>query len=166
MAHEAGHQLFCHLTGTRVIRVCYFRFGIPPGYVAHEMPDSIWKHILIASGPLFLNTGLGLLAGIAAYQVWIPTAHPLTTTVVLLWLGIAIGMHAFPSIDDANNVMTSIWSRGVGWITRIVATPIASLLYVGAIGSFVWLDVLYGIAVGWALPRYYLNVWHYLIARL
>jgi hypothetical protein len=31
--HELGHQLFCKFTGVRVIKVRYFRFGNPAGYV-------------------------------------------------------------------------------------------------------------------------------------
>src|ERR1039458_3184559 len=66
VVHEFAHALFCQMTGTRILKVCFFRFGNPAGYVLHERPASTWHHILIGIGPLFVNTLLGLGIGVVA----------------------------------------------------------------------------------------------------
>lgn len=152
IAHELGHQVACWMTGTRVQKVCYFRFGLPPGYVIHDRPSSVWRHLLIAAGPFFLNTALGLALGWAARQGFAWIRNPFWTRAVLTWLAVAIAMHAFPSLPDANNVMEDIWRKGVRWYTRLLATPLGALLYLGAFASWVWLDVAWGAAVGWWAP--------------
>jgi hypothetical protein len=37
--------------------------------------------------------------------------------------------------------------------TRLIATPIVGLIGLGALGSFFWLDLFYGVAVAMLLPR-------------
>ncbi len=152
IVHELGHQMACWITGTRVLKVCYFRFGLPPGYVIHERPATVWRHLLVGSGPFLLNTSLGLAWGWMARQGFDWIRDPFWTRAVLTWLAVAIAMHAFPSLPDANNVMSDIWSKGVRWYTRLLATPLGALLYLGAFGSWIWLDVAWGVAVGWWLP--------------
>lgn len=152
ITHELGHQVACWVTGTRVRKVCYFRFGLPPGYVIHDHPATVWRHLLVGAGPFLLNTTLGLGLGWAARQGFAWIRDPFWTRTVLTWLAISIAMHAFPSLTDANNVMTDIWRKGVGWFTRLLATPLAALLYVGAFGSWIWLDVAWGVTVGWWGP--------------
>ncbi len=157
LVHELGHQVFCWLTGTRVEKVCYFRFSLPPGYVVHELPDHVFKHVLISGGPMLVNTGLALLAGVAAQRGWVTGLEPWLAKALLLWLGVAIGMHAFPSLDDANNVMDHIWQKGTGWFTRLLAMPPGILLYLGAFARWVWLDVAWGfLVVVWG-PRFFMR---------
>src|SRR5579862_7910264 len=93
IVHEFAHLLFCKLTGTPVLKVCYFRIGNPAGYVIHGQPPSVWKHILIGIGPFFVNTLIGLVMGIAAMPMHIDTDHldnlsPLGA--ILLWLAVSI----------------------------------------------------------------------------
>jgi hypothetical protein len=153
MAHELGHQVMCWLTGTRVLKVRYFRIGVPPGYVLHEMPASVWRHLLIAAGPCLVNSvgafGLGLLA--LQGHAWV--RDPATTKVLLTWLALAVGLHAFPSLEDANAVMSGLWEARQGWITRLLATPFAALLYVLAFARWAWLDLAFAVALAWWLPR-------------
>ena len=71
---------------------------------------------------------------------------------LLIWLGVSITMHAFPSTGDVASIWAADRSRGTGLATRVIATPIVGLIYLGALGSFFWLDLFYGIAVAAALP--------------
>ncbi|MEP6671974.1 MAG: metalloprotease family protein [Chthoniobacter sp.] len=66
IVHELAHVMFCKLTGTAIHKVCYFRIGNPSGYVIHDRPTSVWKHILIGVGPFFLNTFIGVACGLVA----------------------------------------------------------------------------------------------------
>ena len=150
--HEVGHQIFCHLTGTRVIRVRYFRFGIPPGYVLHERPRSVFRHVLIGLGPLFLNSALAFGLGWMVLQGLILGTNLWTQKVLPLWLGIAIGMHAFPSYGDAESILDAVWTRGAGILAKLLGTPIALLMFLGAFLANLGLDLIYGLGVGVGLP--------------
>ena len=149
IAHEFAHKLFCQLTGTNVIKVCYFRFGNPAGYVVHEQPASIWKHILIGFGPFFVNTLFGITIGLAAYIF----KGEATANYLLAWLGVSIGMHSFPSSGDAKSIWSAVWQKGSPITARIVGTPLVGCILLGALGSFFWLDAIYGVAVSLVLPR-------------
>jgi hypothetical protein len=62
-------------------------------------------------------------------------------------------MHSFPSTGDANSIWRRIWSRGSPMLSRIVGTPLVAIIYLGALGSFFWLDLAYGIGISWVLPQ-------------
>lgn len=152
--HELGHQLFCHLTGTRVIRVRYLRFGIPPGYVQHEQPRSAPRHILIGLGPLFFNSGLGFGLGWLALSGHLPGDGAWTEKWLPLWLAVAFASQAFPSYGDAESILDGLWRRGSGFWAKLFGTPVALLMFLGAFLANLGLDLLYGLVVGWLLPDF------------
>lgn len=154
VVHELGHQVFCHLTGTRVLKVCYFRFGIPAGYVMHERPRSAWRHMSIALGPFFVNSSASLMLGWVAVSGRFPGATIWTAKILPLWLAVAIAMHAFPSFGDAESFLDAVWVRGAGFLAKLFGTPVALAMYLGAFLSRHGLDLLYGLALGWILPWY------------
>ncbi len=155
--HELGHQVFCHLTGTRVLRVRYFRFGIPPGYVLHERPAGAWRHLLIVLGPFFVNTAVGLGLGALAWAGRFPGASVWTAKVLPIWLAVAIAMHAFPSFGDAQAFLDGLWGRGAGLLAKVLGTPVALLLFLGAFLSDRGLDLLFGLGAGCLLPWWLLR---------
>lgn len=154
IVHELGHVIFCRLFGVPVAEVCLFRFGNPAGYVLHAEPENAVQHLFIAFGPFFANTVLGALA---AAPVTIPLRdfHSLQPWQYgLLWLGISIAMHAFPSTGDAASLWQGIW-RGRGCcLARLIAVPFVGVIYLGALAKMVWLDVIYGIGVAVVLPKF------------
>lgn len=158
IVHELGHQIFCHLTGTRVLKVCYFRFGIPAGYVMHERPRSVWRHMLIALGPFFVNTAVSLGLGLAALGGRIPGASPWITKALPLWLAVAIAMHAFPSFGDAESFLDAVWRRGAGIFAKLLGTPVALLMFLGAFLGNHGLDLIFGLGIGLAAPWYLLRL--------
>jgi hypothetical protein len=42
---------------------------------------------------------------------------------------------------------------GVPLGVKMAAYPIVGLIYLGAIGSFIWLDAFYGVGLALALPK-------------
>ncbi|NLL73671.1 MAG: DUF3267 domain-containing protein [Clostridiales bacterium] len=155
IVHELAHQIFCYLCGVRVIEVKYFQIDDPCGYVIHEQTEDPGKVFMIAMGPFVINTLLGILVilpasigffafgGIANILDW-----------VTLWAGFSILMHAFPSTGDAKNMVEHILKNtNVGIITKVLVAPFIILVYIGALGSVVWLDALYAAAVAMMLPN-------------
>jgi len=159
IVHELAHQLFCRLCNIAVIEVCYFRLGNPAGYVRHEIPKKASQNILIGIGPFFVNTIVGALITTPA-AIQIIKFHDYSNPLYLLlaWLGISIAMHSFPSTGDAKSIWSSIWSRETGVLAKIIGTPIVGLIYICAIGSVVWLDLIYGAAVAMFLPNVLISI--------
>jgi len=152
IVHEFAHLVFCQLTGTRVIKVCFFRFGNPAGYVIHERPASTWRHILIGVGPLFVNTFLGLAAGLFAAPLG-GSADSRGAYMATLWIAVSVAMHSFPSTGDARAIWGAVWRRDAPFLARLLGAPIVGLIYLGALGSLFWLDLAYGVAVAVGIPR-------------
>lgn len=151
MVHELAHELFCHWTGTRVLRVCYFRFGNPAGFVIHQRPTSIWKSILIGVGPLFVNTAAGL--GIALLAIALQRSlHSQPWRFAALWLAVSVAMHSFPSTGDARTIWSALWAKGTPLAARLLGTPLVGLIYLGALASIFWLDLVYGMGVAIGIP--------------
>jgi hypothetical protein len=152
VVHELAHQLFCRWTGTRVLRVCYFRLGNPAGYVIHQRPASVWKSILIGVGPLFVNTAAGLAIALVAIALH-RSRHPNPGLfAALAWLAIAVAMHSFPSTGDARAIWSALWARGAPLTARLFGTPLVGLIYLGAFASIFWLDLAYGLGVAIGIP--------------
>jgi hypothetical protein len=153
--HELAHQIFCYLCKVPVYEVKYFQFKNPNGYVAHEKIDSPLKNLIIAIGPFFINT---LLGAIILFTPSMETAAFAFSTdivnILLYWLGISIIMHAFPSTGDAQNIVENVLkSKEVNIFIKILATPIIGLIYLGAIGSAVWLDLGYALLIAYLVPK-------------
>ena len=103
MLHELAHHIFCVLTGVRVHRVVYFRFGSPAGYVIHEEPEFYRQIFAIVAGPFFLNSAVAVvLLNLALRQA--VRADEWTGQGLVLgmaWLGISAALQALPSRADA-----------------------------------------------------------------
>jgi hypothetical protein len=155
IVHELAHKIFCHLTGTRVLQVCYFRFGNPAGFVIHETPNSPWKHILIGFGPLVVNTFIGFWIAMMAHGLKDGSGEGGPLYLVLMYLAVSIAMHSFPSTGDASAIWHGIWKQPSSILTKVVGTPLVGLIWIGAIGSVMWLDLLYGIGICFWLPEYF-----------
>ena len=147
IVHELAHQLFCRLFKIPVYQVVYFQPKNPAGYVLHEAPANKFQSIMIGIGPFFVNTILGILIALpAALPVMeFDSASPIDY--VLIYLGISIAMHAFPSTGDAQSIWKSIHEADTPLWVKIFGYPVVGLIYLGALGSFFWLDAIYGVGV-------------------
>ena len=153
IVHEAAHLLFCKLRKVAVFEVCYFRAGNPAGYVVHEPVNNFATALLITMGPFIINS---LLCVVFCFPAFFPMrvfGRQDLLSYFWMWLGISIGMHAFPSTQDATN----LWNQAKASVraknpAAVVGFPLVALIFVGNILSFFWLDAVYGIALGLGLP--------------
>ena len=153
IVHELAHQLFCRWCKVPVFKVVYFQPENPVGYVLHEIPSRKWHSIVISIGPFFINT---ILWAIIAFPAALPVfkfdnAGPVDY--LLIYLGVAIAMHAFPSTGDANAIWKHMNEKTTPVWIKILGYPIVGLIYLGSIGSFFWLDLIYGIGIAIGLPN-------------
>jgi hypothetical protein len=147
--HEAAHLLFCRVCKLAVFDVRYFRLKNPAGYVIHEQTDAFTKTFLVSMGPFFVNSILCVLFCSAAFlPVWeLKAADPLAY--FFYWLGLSIGMHAFPSTVDLKHIWKLAPSQAkTGNLLAIVSLPLVAALYVLNYARFFWADLGYGIGIG------------------
>jgi len=154
IVHEAGHMLACKIRGVAVFDVCYFRFGNPAGYVLHEEIKDFNTAFLVAVGPFITNT---LLCIIICFPTYLPMRFfevSGTFSYLLLYLGVSIGMHAFPSTHDAKGLMDQAKKAAGRWNPLAIASfPLVIAIYIANALSVVWFDYLYGLFVGYYLPQ-------------
>lgn len=157
IVHEIAHQLFCRMFRVAVLDVCYIKVGNPAGYVIHERPKNSVQQILIGIGPFLVNTILGALIALPAAIPILYFGDKFTGTNILdfflIWLGVSIAMHSFPSTGDAQSLWNTVKDKETSLLTKILGAPIVFLIYIGAMGSVVWLDLFYGIAVATFVPN-------------
>lgn len=157
IVHELAHQLLCRYFKIPVFEVVYFQPQNPVGYVLHEIPSKKWQTIIISAGPFLVNT---LVGGLIALPASLPifrfdNATPLDY--FLIYLGVSIAMHAFPSTGDASSIWETVKEKSTPLWIKIIGYPIIGLIYIGSIGSFFWLDLIYGVAIAIGLPN--LIIW-------
>ena len=159
IVHELAHQLFCRWARVAVFKVCYFRVGNPAGYVIHEIPRTPLQHVLIGIGPFFVNTVIGALIAFPAAIPVLQFNAPSPLNFFLIWLGVSVAMHAFPSTGDAKGIWSALFRRTSPWWLKVTGVPLVAIIFLGAIGSFFWLDALYGVGVAMALPNLLVKLW-------
>ena len=110
IVHEIGHRIFADLGQVPVYKICYFRIGNPSGYVVHGPPKGLKSAFLISVGPLIINTLLcALLTFPAVFPLYIFQEKKINWIFIFLaWIGISIGMHAFPSGQDVENLVNEV----------------------------------------------------------
>ena len=153
IVHEAAHMLACKLRNVAVLDVCFFRFGNPAGYVIHEEVNNFNSAFLISVGPFLLNSVLCILICFPSYLPihFFGLTHPLSY--ILVWLGVSIGMHSFPSNQDAKNLLYYARKEVKEFnLLAIISFPIVLIIFIANLLSFFWIDYIYGIWLGYFLP--------------
>ena len=158
MVHELAHELMCRVTRTKVLDVCYYRFGNPAGYVLSEKPSNVWKSLLISFVPFLLNSVAGFLLGLASAAVYRTHGRIDVISTMLFYLGVSLAFHAFPSLQDAKAIDDELWKPQTSLVAKILCAPIVFLFAVKAVLDFVLLDMIWGLAVGGVLPFLWLGV--------
>jgi hypothetical protein len=154
IVHEAAHMFFCKLRHVAVLDYCFFRIGNPAGYVIHEEIDNFTTTFLVCVGPLLINSLLCILICFPAFMPvrMFEIEHYLSY--FLLWLGVSIGMHAFPS----NHYATNLYNHAKKAIKSLnplalLSFPLVLLIFIANVLSMFWADYLYGLALGLLLPE-------------
>lgn len=155
IVHEIAHRFFCDITRTPVYDVGYFRVrGNPAGYVIHGRPRRIRDALLISVGPLLVNTVLcAALTFGAAYEMWVLDAGLSDPVLfVLAWLGISIGMHAFPSAQDMTSFRERVAEEHDSGLIPTLAKVAAGFFRVANVLRIFWFDAIYALGTAVAVP--------------
>lgn len=154
IVHESAHMLFCKFRRIPILHVCYFRVGNPAGYVVHGEIQDFTSAFLVSVGPLIVNTLLCLFICLPAYVPVQVFGVKAPLTYFLLWLGVSIGMHSFPSTQDAKNLFVQAKREAKTFnLLALISFPLVGLIYIAKILSIIWADYLYGIAIGVGIPH-------------
>jgi hypothetical protein len=156
IVHELAHATMCKLCGVRIHEICYFQLIRGDvgsvGYVLHDRPKHFWQQVLISFAPLAINTLAGAVIAMPSAMAVTAFWEGSAVDWVLMWLGVSIAMHSFPSTGDAASIWQAIWEKEVPWTSKLVAVPLVVVIYAGSLASFLWLDVVYGVVVATLLP--------------
>ncbi len=133
--HEFSHYFFCKLTGIKVKKVCFFRFGNPSGYVVHEIPKAYSKEILISLSPLIFNSLIAILFFILGHS---------RLPFLWYWLGFSAGFNAFPSNKDASALWRFHFKRKkFNPITLGLSLILGVVVWLINILRYIWFDAIY-----------------------
>lgn len=152
VAHEFAHWLACKLTGTRVHEVCWFQFGDPAGYVVHDRAASASAGALIGFAPTLVNTALAAMVSYRPAFKLLSGAPWLWVDAALAWLGFVVALRAFPSRADAKAMWEAARAARFGWLKALMVGPLWLLAQILALGSKLWLDVVFALIVCFAAP--------------
>ena len=159
IVHESAHLLFCRLRRVAVFDACFLRVGNPMGYVVHEKVTDFVTLWLVSAGPFLVNSVLCVLLCLPVSVPMKIFNHTDPLSYILLWLGVSIGMHAFPSTGDANNIWNAAKEAAHRKnILAILSFPLVVIIYAANIGRIFWLDYAYGAAIGLGLPELLLRI--------
>jgi hypothetical protein len=154
IAHEFAHAWACRRLGIRVEKVCYLRFGNPPGYVLHERPSSVLLHIMVAVAPFFVSTLLALAGSFTACILsasQLPPESRASAALLGLWFSFSLALHAFPSNGDAYALWDEVKNPQVGIFSKLLLLPVVGLIRLVQRGTCFWIDILFALAIV-ALP--------------
>jgi hypothetical protein len=147
------------MLGVRVLDVRYFRYDTPSGYVLHEMPKSFQISLILALGPLLIHSILCMaLCGLALIPWFFYDEAAGCLTVFQIWMGLSIGVHAFPPRRDSSNMWTLTRKeiRQHGAVVR-VAFPIIAFMRMAERLTLYGFDVAYAGVIGLVLPWLFLD---------
>ena len=115
----------------------------------HEQTTDFTASFFVSLGPFFINTLLCVLFCTAAFlPVWELKVDDVLAY-FFYWLGLSIGMHAFPSTTDLSHLWAEAPAKARGGnLLALLSLPLVVVLYVLNFARVVWADLGYGIAVG------------------
>jgi hypothetical protein len=113
--HEIAHRFFCDVFNVDVYHIRYF---IPlmqkAGHVVHAPTDNLCHRFFIGAGPLIINSLVCMILTFPAGCIYyldvefaknssfiVPTLYA-----ILSWIGYSIGIHAMPSDQDVNDLVS------------------------------------------------------------
>ena len=117
--------------------------------------------MILIMGPALVNTLLGLAIGApAVFGLLTNDDNPFASLrdLFLIWLGVSIAVHSFPNFKDAEEIDNSMSAaRHPAWV-RSMGAFFSAFSYFAAIGSIVWLDVIYAVILVIGTPIIFFEV--------
>jgi hypothetical protein len=150
--HEWAHKKFCDIVNVKVYKVVYFNLNCiignePAGYVIHERPTAYKQIFLISVGPLIINSLatilLGYLFQILGFNT--PETPNSILAIILAWLALSVGMHAFPSDEDMKHILgaSKIELAKGGSKLYYLGFPFVWLISLANKLRVIWFDAIY-----------------------
>ena len=152
IVHETAHRFFRRLAGVRVAELTYFQHGGSRGASTRDRPRGGARFIAIGIGPFIVNSLLAVMISLPATVPALHFASAAPLDYVLIWLGVSVGMYSFPALSDARAIRRALAEPEVPRWARAIGVPVANLLYLCAVGSLGWLDLVYGTLVALVVP--------------
>ncbi len=149
--HEFAHKFFCDRFGVKVREVSYFNMS-GGGHVIHDRTEDFNAIFWISTGPLIINSAIAILFASIASSIGSEGGLFL----LFLWLALSFGVHAFPSNQDASNVLDAskqILKTG-GSFLHYLSFPFVWLIALANLLRFFWVDFIWAIlliGIGFAI---------------
>jgi hypothetical protein len=149
----ASYRMLCDINKVEVFEVNYFR-----GTMAHGAIPSLGTALLIAIAPLCVNTLLcAVLTFPAAMPMAIGAENMRPELIFLFWLGISIGMHAFPDRAYSLHLIEKGSINDQRKILNIFGRGLCELFGLANFLRRLWFDLIYAILVSVSVAN--LVVW-------
>lgn len=148
-------QLLCSYFRIPVFKICYFNPLTPRGTVQFETPSSPWTTLSLVFGPLCFTTLLGFLTGApAVLDLLAGGPYPVVALIdlFLIWLGVSFAVHSFPTIEHAKVLENTLLTSRHALPIRVMGQMAVSFSYIAAVSAFLWIDVIYALAVVVGIP--------------
>lgn len=139
--HELGHELFCRWSKVKVIKVCYFQFKNPAGYVIHSEPQKYYQAFLISVGPLIFGTLFSIIFFLMSKYF---SNNNQLLEILFIWLGGSLAMNCFPSTQDAKVLFQETNKHILRNLFVIIGYPFVLIIFLFGLLKTLWIDLLYG----------------------
>lgn len=153
--HELGHEIFCRISRVRVVKVCYFQFKNPPGYVIHNEPSKYHQAFFISVGP-FIS---GIIFSVIFFLLskYFSNSNQLLE-LLFIWLGGSIAMNCFPSTQDAKVLFKETNKHILRNPFVIIGYPFVLIIFIFGLLQIFWIDLIYAIILYLLSSFIYLNL--------
>lgn len=138
--HELGHQIFCNISKVRVIKVCYFKFGNPAGYVIHESPRKFAQAFFISVGPFIIGTLFSIIFFLISR--YFSSSNQLLE-ILFIWLGASVAMNCFPSTQDAKVLFKETNRHIFRNPLAIIGYPFVLIIFIFRLLQIFLFDLIY-----------------------
>jgi hypothetical protein len=152
VVRQAIVQLLCFYYQIPVFQVAYFRLWPPGGAVVYEPPASVVTAMALMVGPFVVNSLLGTIMGFSAVFGLLEIDGEWTAPLdlFLIWLGVSIAVHAFPTLQEAQYFEKSRTNKSAS--VQAAGGLVVAAAHMAALSRIVWVDVIYAVGMVVGLP--------------
>lgn len=145
----ASYRMLCDISKVEVFEVDYFRGTIALGTI-----PSLGTALFIACAPLCVNT---LICGVLTFPATLPMAihveHMRPEVMFLYWLGISIGMHAFPDAAYSLYLIKRGFINDPRKALNILGRGLCALFGIANFLRMFWFDLIYAVLVSFTVSN-------------
>jgi hypothetical protein len=153
--HEIAHRFFADLLGVPVYKIKYFQISKDAaGYVEHGEIKTTWQAFWICVGPFIINSLLCMVLTLpfAYYWLLLDAKDPNPVVYFMGWLGLSIGVHAFPSNVDMKSFSHHAFKLSSNIIVKVFAVLLQILVFLSNLLRFFWFDLFYAMGISVIIP--------------